>query len=131
MADIIGEYDQRQNEIDNKLTPEIVKSIIMDHLCEINVNLKNNRFIMIAYSSTQSLLRRINGVSKDKLIGIQYLTKEEALDYNPNSQLLKTFDPVNTFCVAISTYLPLSYYGMGDDQLILQCITCFELNILR
>ena len=130
MNDLL-EYQKRQTEIDQSLTPQLVKEILLDSQQSILSGLENpsQRLIIIIFASTASLLRRVHGNTSDRPISIELKTIDEGRQMNPNSQVLKNCNPTTQFCVIIGTWLPFSFVG-GKDQVLTHTTTCMTLQSL-
>ena len=124
------EYDQRQSEIDQLLTPYIVREIVLENLGQIKPQLQQpeNRLIILTFSSTAALLRRIKKTVIEKPLSIDCVTIEKGRLMNPVSRVIASCDPSTQFCVMLTTILPLSLLGLGPDQMLTHTTTSFLLS---
>jgi len=135
------EYQKRQSVIDQSLTPQLVKQILLDNHNKIKAGLQkpDNRLIIITFASTAALVRIIessqsgNGLpaSQDRPLSIDFTTIEEGRKMNPQSQVLHNCDPATQFCVIIATLFPLSALGLGPDKIFTHTTTCLTLNSIE
>ena len=134
------EYQKRLTGIDQLLTPQLVKEILLDSQESILLDSQESilsrlenpsqRLIVITFASTAALLRRIQGNRSDRPISIEFSTIEEGRRMNPQSQVLNNCNPETQFCVIIGTWLPFSLLGFDKDQVLTHTTTCLTLTSL-
>jgi hypothetical protein len=123
-------YNQRQAEIDQLLTPFVVKEIVLENLDQIKPHLleQHNRLVILTFASTQALLRRLQRTIMEKPISIDSTTIEKGRLMHPASRVIKNCQPETQFCVMIVTLLPLSALGLGKDGMLTHTTTGFLLS---
>lgn len=127
------DYTARQQEIDRRLTTDVVVSILTEFAERIVPELlrdQKKRHVTIVFPSTASLLRRIDGSGdgeNDKPVVFEFNTLAEERARQPKSNALKHCDGNTQFCVTIATHLPTSLIGMGKDSILTHSMTCLRL----
>jgi hypothetical protein len=124
-------YKARQKLIDEKLTPDVVWSIVKEHLSLIAPKTSADasiRHVYLVYASTAALLRRIAGGTGEKIVGSLFETIPQARAKFPMNLQLGICDGRTQFCVTIATALPMKMLGLGEDQIIIHSCTRLKLQ---
>jgi hypothetical protein len=139
MDTIVTEFENRQKEIDAKLTPPVATQIFLPFEKEFYENLKahpENRVVLITFASTAALLRRIKGQAEEKPMSVQYTTVQgrmrKFLNLEACGEIIsgsKTASYVqkdlSSFLVVVGTYLPIGMLG-GPNMLYTHSLTALK-----